>query len=131
MKLHLAWPVSVAVATLVLAGCSSSDSGSSEESSASSSAETTTSAQAAAPSPALQKAADEYKAYAVSQADELVKVVKVFTDSVQPAGLAPVVVVLGALCPHPPPPPPPPGFPSYPQVGVPRAFRRPYSVKAG
>ena len=38
MKLHLAWPVSVATAALVLAGCSSSDSGSTEESSASSSA---------------------------------------------------------------------------------------------
>lgn len=83
MKLHLAWPVSVAVAALVLAGCSSSDSGSSDESSASSSADTTTSAEAAAPSPELQKAADEYKAYAISQADELVKVVKVFTDAVR------------------------------------------------
>ena len=49
MKLHLAWPVSVAAAALVLAGCSSSDSGSTEESSASSSAsETSTSAAAAA-----------------------------------------------------------------------------------
>lgn len=83
MKLHLAWPVSVAVAAVVLAGCSSSDSGSSEESSASSSAESTTSAEAAAPSPELQKAADEYKAYAISQSDELVKVVKVFTDAVR------------------------------------------------
>ncbi len=36
MKLHLAWPVSVTAAALVLAGCSSSDAGSTEESSASS-----------------------------------------------------------------------------------------------
>ncbi len=86
MKLHLAWPVSVAAAALVLAGCSSSDAGSTEESSASSSAETTTSA-AAAPSPELQKAADDYKAYAVAQADELVKVVKVFTDAVRAGDL--------------------------------------------
>ncbi len=82
MKLHLAWPMSVAAAALVLAGCSSSDAGT-EESSATNSAETTASAEAAAPSPELQKAADEYKAYVVAQADELVKVVKVFTDAVR------------------------------------------------
>jgi iron uptake system component EfeO len=67
---------------LVLAGCSSSDAGSTAESSSSSSAETSMSA-AAEPSPDLQKAADDYKAYAVAQADELVKVVKVFTDAVR------------------------------------------------
>lgn len=82
MKLHLTWPVSVAAAALVLAGCSSSDAGSTEESSASTSAETTTSA-AAAPSPELEKAADEYKAYAEGQIDELVGAVKVFTDAVR------------------------------------------------
>ncbi len=82
MKLHLAWPVSVATAALVLAGCSSSDAGSTEESSASSPAETSTSA-AAAPSPELQKAAEEYKGYATGQIDELVGLVKVFTDAVR------------------------------------------------
>ena len=82
MKLHLAWPVSVATAALVLAGCSSSDSGSTEESSASSPTETTTSA-AAAPSPELEKAAEEYKGYATGQIDELVGLVKVFTDAVR------------------------------------------------
>ncbi len=86
MKLHLAWPVSVATVALVLAGCSSSDAGSTSESSASSSAETSTSAAAAA-SPGLQKAADDYKAYAVAQSAELVKVVKVFTDAVRAGNL--------------------------------------------
>jgi iron uptake system component EfeO len=82
MKLHLAWPVSVATAAMVLAGCSSSDAGSTEESSASSPTETTTSA-AAAPDPLAEKAATEYKAYAVGQIDELQRVVKVFTDAVR------------------------------------------------
>ncbi|OBA86845.1 peptidase M75 [Mycobacteriaceae bacterium 1482268.1] len=83
MKLHLAWPVSVAAAALVLAGCSSSDSGNSAESSASTSATETSTSAAAAPSPELQKAADEYKAYAVGQIDELVGLVKVLTDAVR------------------------------------------------
>ncbi|OBK80094.1 EfeM/EfeO family lipoprotein [Mycobacterium sp. 1274761.0] len=83
MKLHLAWPVSVAAAALVLAGCSSSDSGNSAESSASSPAGETSRTAAAAPSPELQKAADEYKAYAVGQIDQLVKGVKVLTDAVR------------------------------------------------
>ena len=86
MKLHLAWPVSVATAALVLAGCSSSDSGSTEESSASSSAETSTSA-AAAPSPELEKAAADYKGYATGQIDELVRAVKVLTDAVRAGDL--------------------------------------------
>ncbi len=86
MKLHLAWPVSVATAALVLAGCSSSDSGSTEESSASSSAETSTSA-AASPSPELEKAAADYKGYATGQIDELVGAVKVLTDAVRAGNL--------------------------------------------
>ena len=86
MKLHLAWPVSVATAALVLTACSSSDAGSTEESSASSSAETSTSA-AAAPDPLAEKAATEYKGYAVGQIDELVRVVKVFTDAVRAGDL--------------------------------------------
>ena len=83
MKLHLDWPVSVAAAALVLAGCSSSDSGSTEESSASSSASATSTSAAAAPSPEAEKAATEYKAYAVGQIDELVGAVKVLTDAVR------------------------------------------------
>ncbi|GFG55590.1 peptidase M75 [Mycolicibacterium agri] len=82
MKLHLAWPVTVAATALVLAGCSSSDADSSEETSASPTAETTTSATATA-SPEVQKAAEDYKTYATGQIDELVGVVKVFTDAVR------------------------------------------------
>src|SRR5690349_21388801 len=84
MKLHLAWSVSIAATALVLAGCSSSEAGSTAESSSSGSAETPA---AAAPSPELQKAADDYKAYAVAQSDELVKVVKVFTDAIRAGNL--------------------------------------------
>ncbi len=84
MKLHLRWPVSLVAAVLVLAGCSSSDSDSTEESSTSSSAETTS---AAVASPELQKAADDYKGYAVGQANELVRVVKVLTDAVRTGDL--------------------------------------------
>lgn len=86
MKLHLTGPVSVAIAALVLAGCSSSDSGSTEESSASSSAETSTSA-AAAPSPELEKAAADYKGYATGQIEELDTGVKVLTDAVRAGNL--------------------------------------------
>ena len=81
MKLHLAWPVSVAATALVLAGCSTSDAGSTEESSASSSASEQSTSAAAAPSPEVEKAAAEYKAYAVGQIDELVSAVKVLTDA--------------------------------------------------
>jgi iron uptake system component EfeO len=87
MKLHLTWPVSAAAVALVLAGCSSSDASSANESSASSSAGETSTSAAAAPSAELQKAADDYKAYALAQSDELVKVVKVFTDAVRAGNL--------------------------------------------
>src|SRR3954464_1009327 len=87
MKLHLAWPVAVTAVALVLAGCSSSDSGSRDESSASIWARETSTWGAAAPSPELQKAADDYKGYAVAQSAELVKVVKVFTDAVRAGNL--------------------------------------------
>ena len=86
MRRNLAWPIPVVAVALVLAACSGGNSGSNEttssETSASASESAATSA-AAAPSPALQKAADDYKAYAVSQVDELVRVVKVFTDAVR------------------------------------------------
>lgn len=87
MKLHLTWPISVAAVALVLAGCSSSDAGSTAESSASSSASDTSTPAAAAPSLELQKAADDYKGYAVAQAGELVKSVKVLTDAVRAGNL--------------------------------------------
>src|SRR3954469_25789045 len=87
MKLHLAWPVSVTAVALVLAGSSSSDSVITYKSSASSSASETSTSAAAAPGPELQKAADDYKGYAVAQSAELVKVVKVFTDAVRAGNL--------------------------------------------
>ncbi|MGY4648924.1 EfeM/EfeO family lipoprotein [Mycobacterium sp. URHB0021] len=91
MKRHLAWQIPVIAVALVAAGCSSkeADSGtdtSSSESMSSASASESTSA-AAAPSPELQKAADDYKAYAIAQGDELVRVVKVFTDAVRAGDL--------------------------------------------
>ena len=72
MKMHLALPVSAMAVTLVLGGCSSGDSGSTESSSSASESSSTgsSSSAAAAPGPELQKAADEYKAYAVAQSEE-------------------------------------------------------------
>jgi iron uptake system component EfeO len=87
MKLHLTWPVAIVAVALVLAGCSSRASGGTDESSASSSTGETSTSAAAAPAPELQKAADDYKAYAVAQSDELVLVVKVFTDAVRAGNL--------------------------------------------
>jgi iron uptake system component EfeO len=76
-----AWSVPVVALGLVVSGCSSDKSTSSESSS--SSAPAMSSAAPAAPSPELEKAATEYKAYATAQVDDLVKVVKVFTDAVR------------------------------------------------
>lgn len=81
MNRYFAWSVPVAAVSLLLAGCSSGDSGGGETSSSTAS-ETSTSA-AAAPNPAAEKAAADYKAYAVEQIDELVGVVKTFTDAVR------------------------------------------------
>ena len=83
MRRQLAWPVSAVAVALVLGGCSGGDSGSTESSSSSASESSSSTSAAAAPSPELQKAADEYKAYAVAQADELVGAVKVLTDAVR------------------------------------------------
>ena len=72
MNRHLARPASAVAVALVLGGCSSGDSGdtgsSSDASKSSSASSSESSTAAAAPSPELQKAADEYKAYAVSKA---------------------------------------------------------------
>jgi iron uptake system component EfeO len=86
MKLHLAWSMPLVIAAVVVAGCSSSEAGSTAESNSASSSAAASPA-AAAPSAELQEAADEYKAYAVAQSDELVKVVKVFTDAVRAGNL--------------------------------------------
>ena len=83
MKRHLAWLVPVVALALIVAGCSSSDAGSGTDTPTSS----TTTAAAAAPNPLAEKAATEYKAYAVAQIDELVGLVKVFTDAVRAGDL--------------------------------------------
>ena len=84
MKRHLAWLVPVVALALIVAGCSSSDAGSGTDTPTSS---TATAAAAAAPNPLAEKAATEYKAYAVAQIDELVGLVKVFTDAVRAGDL--------------------------------------------
>lgn len=84
MKLQLAWSVPVVAAALVLSGCSGGDSESAESSS-----ESNSSTSAAVATPAVdttaetEKAAADYKAYAIAQADELVGAVKVLTDAVR------------------------------------------------
>ncbi len=83
MKRHLAWLVPVVALALIVAGCSSSDAGSGTDTPTSS----TATAAAAAPNPLAEKAATEYKAYAVAQIDELVGLVKVFTDAVRAGDL--------------------------------------------
>ncbi len=86
MRRYLAWSVPVISLALVVSGCSSGNGGSTDSSSSETSASETTPA-AAAPSPELQKAADDYKGYALSQGDELVLVVKVLTDAVRAGDL--------------------------------------------
>lgn len=85
MKRHLAWQVPVVALALFAAGCSSSDAGSGTDTATS--AATTSASAAAAPNPLAEKAATEYKAYAVAQIDELVGLVKVFTDAVRAGDL--------------------------------------------
>ncbi len=85
MKRHFAWQLPVVALALIAAGCSSSDAGSGTETATS--ATTTSASAAAAPNPLAEKAATEYKAYAVAQIDELVGLVKVFTDAVRAGDL--------------------------------------------
>ncbi|MDG5485678.1 EfeM/EfeO family lipoprotein [Mycolicibacterium gadium] len=82
MNRYFAWSVPVVAGSLILSGCSS-DTGSSEETSSASATTTSSSAAAAAPDPLAEQAAAEYKTYAIGQVDELVGVVKVFTDAVR------------------------------------------------
>jgi iron uptake system component EfeO len=77
MGRHLAWQVPVVALALALAGCSSNEAESGTD------ATTTTPTSAAAPNPLVEKAATDYKAYAVGQIDDLVRVTKVFTDAVR------------------------------------------------
>jgi iron uptake system component EfeO len=81
MGRHLAWQVPVVALALVMTGCSSNDAESGTDTTTS--ATTTSASAAAAPNPLADKAATEYKAYAVAQVDELVGLVKVFTDAVR------------------------------------------------
>lgn len=89
MGRHFAWQIPVVAAALILSGCSSnsSDSGSDASTSSATSGASATSSPAAAPNPLTEKAADEYKAYAIAQIDELVAAVKVFTDAVRAGDL--------------------------------------------
>ena len=70
MKLHLAWPVSVATVALVLAGCSSSDADSTQR--AAPRVRQHLDIRGGGAQPGLQKAADDYKEYAVTEVDKLV-----------------------------------------------------------
>jgi iron uptake system component EfeO len=87
MRRHIAWPVSVVASALllgggVLSGCSGDKADSKDTSSSSA-----TSSAAAAPDPLVEQAATGYKAYAVKQVDELVGLVKTFTDAVRAGNL--------------------------------------------
>lgn len=85
MNRYLAWATPIAVAGLILTGCSNDASSGSDTSSA---AATETTSTAAAVDPAvLDKAAADYKDYAQSNIDELQRVVKVFTDAVRAGDL--------------------------------------------
>jgi iron uptake system component EfeO len=87
MNRYFAWTAPIAVAGLIITGCSSEGSDTSDATTTTTAGETTTSA-AAAPNPLVEKAATEYKAYAVAQIDELVGLVKTFTDAVRANDLA-------------------------------------------
>jgi iron uptake system component EfeO len=82
MNRYLAWTAPIAAFGLLLSGCSSDNPSSGGTATSGSESATTTSA-AAAPNPLVDKAATEYKGYAVAQIDELVGVVKTFTDAVR------------------------------------------------
>lgn len=88
MNRYLAWATPIAVAGLLLSGCSndSSSSGSETTSASGTASETTSSAPAVDPA-VLDKAAADYKAYAQSNIDELQRAVKVLTDAVRAGDL--------------------------------------------
>src|SRR5690606_2689279 len=87
MNRILRWTVPIAALSVILAGCSS-DSGDSDAAETSPPAETAAATDAAAVlAEVLDKAAEEYKAYVISNIDELQRVVKVFTDAVRAGDL--------------------------------------------
>jgi iron uptake system component EfeO len=78
MNRMCAWAMPVVALVLVLSGCSSDKSENAQSSTSASPTSTS-----AAPSPELEKAAADYKAYAGAQIDQLVAGVKVLTDAVR------------------------------------------------
>ncbi|BBX20509.1 peptidase M75 [Mycolicibacterium duvalii] len=84
MRRHHAWPATVAALALILSGCSGGSGGDDTDDTTTS---TTTTSAAAAPDPLVEQAATQYKAYVSGQIDELVGVVKVFTDAVRAGDL--------------------------------------------
>jgi iron uptake system component EfeO len=75
--------VPVVAVSLIVAGCSSDKSSSTESTSSASATTSASSTAAAAPDPLAEQAAQEYKAYAIGQIDELVVAVQVLTDAVR------------------------------------------------
>ncbi|WP_395310193.1 EfeM/EfeO family lipoprotein [Mycobacterium sp. AMU20-3851] len=89
MRRHFAWQIPVVAVALALSGCSGdgSDSDSDTATVTTTSGESATTTAAAAANPLTEQAARDYKAYATAQIDELVTVVKVFTDAVRAGDL--------------------------------------------
>lgn len=89
MGRHFTWQVPVVAVVLALAGCSSSGTESDTDTATTTAAsgESSATSEAAAPNPLVEQAATEYKGYAQSNIDELVTVVKVFTDAVRAGDL--------------------------------------------
>lgn len=89
MRRHFAWQIPVVAVALALSGCSgnSSDSDTDTSTSGAASGASATSSEAAAANPLTEKAAADYKSYAIAQIDELVTAVKVFTDAVRAGDL--------------------------------------------
>ncbi len=83
-RLHLALPISALALGLALAGCSGSDTGATATDAT---AAETSAAQSAEVEPLVAQAVEEYQAYAVDQTNELVGVVKTFTDAVRAGDL--------------------------------------------
>jgi iron uptake system component EfeO len=83
MNRFFAWSVPVVALGLILSGCSSEKSQSAESGTSSAASPTSASAAPAVDPQLLDKAAADYKAYAVAQIDELVGAVKVLTDAVR------------------------------------------------
>jgi iron uptake system component EfeO len=82
MGRHPAWQVPVVALAVVLAGCSSTNAARGTDTKTIGTTATTTPA-----NPLVDKAATEYRAYAVEQTGDLVRVVKTLTDAVRAGNL--------------------------------------------